>query len=287
MAEKNMLTAIIPIGNVKGKLFSLPETLEDCKKLNVEVVIVHDNFHDGTAENLSRVIKGFENVRIFTGKFQSPGLARNLGLQYVTSEWFCFWDVDDVPNVPTIVEALRVNSGTEKNVIVGQYSIKNAVTGDIKRQFNPTENGEKLRDISLSPGLWRFIFRTNKYEKTMFGKGTMGEDQLFLARMNLSEDEIFLVEQDFYQYAINVSGQLTSEKYRIEELHHLILTEDALRTDNQNSKFIDYLILRQSFTLIKYRKSKIFHVIRPVVKSIWRVKFGILRFGLDIARGAK
>ncbi len=282
-----MLTAIIPIGNVKGELFSLPETLENCKKLKVEVVIVHDNFHDGTAEKLSKVTKGFENVRIFTGKFQSPGLARNMGLQYVKSQWFCFWDIDDVPNGPTIVEALRGNSGIEKNVIVGHYSIKNAVTGEIKRKFNPTENSEKLRDISLNPGIWRFIFRTNIYKKTMFGNGTMGEDQLFLARLNLSEEEVFLVEQDFYQYATNISGQLTSERYRIEELQNLILTEDALRIEKQKSKFIDYLIIRQSFTLFKYRKSKMFYVIRPVVKSILSVKFGILRFGLDIARGAK
>jgi glycosyltransferase involved in cell wall biosynthesis len=282
-----MLTAIIPIGNVRGELFSLSNTLEDCKRLNVQVIIVHDNFHDRTAENLSRVTKGFENVRIFTGEFQSPGLARNIGLQNVKGEWFCFWDIDDIPNVPTIVEALRSNSSPERNLIIGQYSIKNVVTGEIKRRFSPTENGEKLRDIALNPGIWRFIFRTSKYKKFKFGNGTMGEDQLFLARLNLAEDDIFLVEQDFYQYAINIHGQLTSEKYRIEELHHLIITEDAIRIKNQKSKFIDYLILRQSLTLVKYKKFKMFHVIRPVFKSILRVKFGIFRFGLDMTKGAK
>jgi CDP-glycerol glycerophosphotransferase len=287
MNDGKMLTAIIPIGNVKGKLFSLPKTLEDCKKLNVEVVIVHDNFHDGTAENLSRVTKGLENVRIFTGEFRSPGLARNIGLQHMKSEWFCFWDVDDVPNVPTIVDALTANSGTKQNLIVGQYSIKNAITGEIESKLSPTENGEKLREIALNPGIWRFIFRTIKYGNSMFGNGSMGEDQLFLARLNLSEEEVFLVEQDFYQYAINISGQLTSEKHRIMELLDLIMTEDELRIKNQKSNFIDYLILRQSFTLVKYKKSKIFHVIRPMVKSILKVKFGILRFGLDVARGAK
>ncbi len=285
--DNTMLTAIIPIGNVEGELFSLSETLEVCKTLNVEVVIVHDNFHDGTAEKLSGVTKGLENVRIFTGEFQSPGLARNMGLQHIKTEWFCFWDVDDVPHVATIVEAVMANVGTEKNLIVGHYSIKNAITGEIKRIFSPTDSGDKLRQISLNPGIWRFIFRTIKYGKSMFGSGTMGEDQLFLAHLNLSEEEIFLVEQDLYQYAINIGGQLTSEKHRIVELQKLIAEEDALRGRDEKSNFIDYLILRQALTLVKYKKSTIFHIFRPVATSIIRVRFGILKFGLDIARGSK
>jgi hypothetical protein len=161
------------------------------------------------------------------------------------------------------------------------------MTGEIERKYTPTENGDKLRQISINPGIWRFIFRTSKYGNLQFGSGTMGEDQLFLARINLSEEEIFLVEQDFYQYAVNVTGQLTSEKHRVAELRKLISDEDALREKPQKSNFLDYLILRQSFTLVKYRKSNIFHVLRPVVKSIKRVRFGIVRFGLEIAKGAK
>lgn len=282
-----MLTAIIPIGNVNGNLYSLYETIEVCKTLNVELIIVHDNFHDGTEEKLSKVTRGLENVRIFTDEFRSPGLARNMGLQQVKTEWFCFWDVDDVPNVLAFVEAVRLNSLGKKDLIVGQYSIKNTITGEIKRKFCPTENGDKLRQISINPGIWRFIFRTAKYGNSKFGSGTMGEDQLFLARLNLSEEEIFLVEEDFYRYSVNVTGQLTSEKSRISELQKLITDEDAIREKLQNSKFIDYLILRQSFTLVNYRKSNIFHVFRPVFKSIIRVRFGIVRFGLDIAKGAK
>lgn len=282
-----ILTAIIPIGNVNGNLYSLYETIEACKTLNVELIIVHDNFHDGTEEKLSKVTRGLENVRIFTVEFQSPGLARNMGLQQVKTEWFCFWDVDDVPNVPAFVEAVRLNSVGKKDLIVGQYSIKNTITGEIKRKFIPTENGDKLRQISINPGIWRFIFRTAKYGNSKFGSGTMGEDQLFLARLNLSEEEIFLVEQDFYRYSVNVTGQLTSEKFRVAELQKLITVEDAIREKPQNSNFIDYLILRQSFTLVNYRKSNIFHVFRPVLKSIVRVRFGIVRFGRDIAKGAK
>jgi hypothetical protein len=210
-----------------------------------------------------------------------------MGLQQVKTEWFCFWDVDDVPNVPAFVAAVRLNSVGKKDLIVGQYSIKNTITGEIKRKFIPTENGDKLRQISINPGIWRFIFRTAIYGKSKFGSGTMGEDQLFLARLNLSEEEIFLVEQDFYQYSINVTGQLTSEKFRVAELQKLITDEDAIREKPQNSNFIDYLILRQSFTLVNYRKSYILHVLRPVLKSIIRVRFGIVRFGLDIAKGAK
>lgn len=282
-----MLTAIIPIGNVKGNLFSLSETIEACKTLNVDLMIVHDNFHDGTEEILSRVTSSLDNVRILTAELRSPGLARNMGLQHVKSEWFCFWDVDDIPNVPTFVEAISLNSGSKKDLIVGQYSIKNTLTGEIKRKFNPTGNADKLRQISINPGIWRFIFRTAKYGNSKFGSGTMGEDQLFLAQLNLSEEDIFLVEQDFYQYAVNVTGQLTSEKYRVAELQKLITDEDALREKPQKSNFIDYLILRQSFTLVKYRKSNIFHILGPVIKSIKRVRFGIVRFGLDIAEGAK
>jgi glycosyltransferase involved in cell wall biosynthesis len=273
-----LLTAIIPIGNVNGQLFKLADILSEADSRDVSVIIVHDDFQDGTAEKLETLTKKFDNAKLLRAKLRSPGKARNLGLKNVTTSWFCFWDVDDFPHIKEYTEAIKALKTKSIKVIVGQYSVKDQSTGNISRRLSPKNGNDVLTEIAINPGVWRFIFQSSAFNKYEFGAGSMGEDQLFLARINLTRENILVVEKNFYQYSTNVPGQLTRDKARILELVEVIEEEHALQKNTPASKFIDILILKQSLTLLRYSPSKILRIIKPLITSIFRVNFGVLKF---------
>jgi glycosyltransferase involved in cell wall biosynthesis len=283
---KNCLTAIIPVGNVKGHLFSLEQTLMECNEYNVEVVIVHDNFNDGTSESLRALRYKFANLAILEGNFRSPGAARNLGMEHISTQWFCFWDVDDLPRVVAYSDAASNDVAKHFSVIIGHFSIMNFETGRTRSWNLPSQGDRKFAEIAINPGIWRFVFQTQKYRNVRFGLGSMGEDQLFLARLDLSQDDIMVIQEDFYRYSENLNGQLTQTSSRILELESVIREESMLRKAFENSSFIDHLIVKQSITLIAYRKSELFKVIRPLLISLLNLKFAFFRFVYDIFRSS-
>lgn len=270
------LTAIIPVGNVGGELFSLPAVINDCKGLGVEIIIVHDDFNDGTSDSLNLLSQNFHGLKVVSGIYRSPGVARNVGLQELSTDWFCFWDADDYPKVHEYVRAIEEHEDNSEPVIIGNFSTKDAKTGEI-RNFNlPAKGTKRILEIAMNPGIWRFIFRSDLYKNVKFGNGTMGEDQLFLARLDLSEDDLHLVERDFYQYSVNLKGQLTGEKHRTLELMSVIQEEQMLRKNSRGSNLIDYLILKQGITLMKYKKTSIFCLMVPLLHSLKNIKFSFL-----------
>lgn len=269
---KRVLTAIIPIGNVRGNLYWLSETLKDSKKYGVQIIIVHDDFHDGTKEALQSLSSVSDEFQLIAGEYRAPGLARNQGLKNIDSDWFCFWDTDDKPNVKEYVEAISGITDNTKSVIVGNYSTKDEITGDIESENLIPNCRHKVEEIALSPGIWRFIFKTDRYRNKYFGPATMGEDQLFLAELNFTEKEIFFSQGEFYQYSINRDGQLTGDKKRSLELIEIVNIEHQLRQTPQNSKLIDYLVLKQTLTLMKFRKQMVPRIIWPAIVSMANLK---------------
>lgn len=278
------LTAVIPIGNVKGELFRLKDILRESQELDVKVILVHDNFQDGTSEKLEFLEKQFENVHLIHGQYRSPGKARNAGLKAINSDWFCFWDVDDLPHIPEYVDAIKEVDSDSIYTIIGQFSVKDMKTGKLTPRHTPKINDNVLIQIAANPGIWRFIFATQKYSEFEFGQGSMGEDQIFLAQLNLSEKNIRVVERNFYQYSTNLTGQLTQNKDRVLELIEVIQQESNLRTVMLNTKFIDYLIIRQSITLVSHKPLTFFKIYKPLVFSLININFETIKFVSLVAK---
>jgi glycosyltransferase involved in cell wall biosynthesis len=282
-----LLSAIIPIGNVNGNLFSLGETIQASKHIGVEIIIIHDDFCDGTSEALEKLSKEYGDFRLLTGQFRAPGLARNLGLRNVNSEWFCFWDVDDNPNVKEYVHAIEELSDESKSVIIGNFVTKNELTGKTRNWNLPTNCQNLMAEIAMNPGIWRFVFRASSYMDFEFGSASMGEDQLFLAQLNLKERDIHVSNRKFYQYSTNIAGQLTGQKYRVRELLVIIESENILRRFPQNSNLIDYLILKQSFTILKHQKVQLFRTIWLILISMTNLRLQGIKFVYKVAKSKK
>lgn len=246
------LTAIIPIGNVNDDLRILKSWINESKKFPLKLILVHDNYDKRTELQLSNIRKSFAKSKlvVITGKFGSPGLARNAGLKIVKSEWVAFWDCDDKPMLETIFNAITNSSNTDE-VIVGGFQVRNASNNflDFKHSNKPT-----IKSISLNPGIWRMIFKSELIKNLKFTNLKLAEDQLFIAELNLPVRKLNFYSKSFYEYIYGGNNQLTSKRNNLPDLRLAtrLLSLNTMSQQNHQVIFFNLtLILRQQFTLLK------------------------------------
>lgn len=252
--ENQLLTVIVPISRMFGKMQNLMSWLISVDDHECEVIIVHDKQDEGTSEELKQLLQKLDSqkVEFLEGSFGSPGLARNFGKSHATGTHVMFCDSDDVLQLSSVLEVIEKNPNN--SVIIGSYTAVNSLSSQ-KFIIHPVP--ENLFQLAKSPGMWRFIFRSEVVKNIDFAEFCMGEDQLFLAQVGMFSQDIVRVSETLYHYYTNNSSQLTSQKDRIPDLISVIhcLKEEEGRFDGKNRAFVKLLVLKNSLTILKNLRS--------------------------------
>ena len=208
----NLLTVIVPISRMAGRLDFMTSWLSKCTLRPISVVLVHDEQDSETSRELESLIPKLKNphIRLITGKFNGPGIARNIGLQFVTTDWVAFWDSDDFPEVETILNELW-KVPPDVDALIGGF---NAFTKDeFETRITDTSSNHKVVSyfsIFLNPGIWRWVFRAEKISSITFPPYKLAEDQSFLLEFMYSHPKLMRTPTTFYNYIVGQSSSLTS-----------------------------------------------------------------------------
>ena len=251
-----LITVIVPISKMSGKLRQLEEWLCAIDMNAYQVILVHDVQDSETGPELEDLLKRIINTKpkLVSGQFGSPGMARNEGFQYVKGKWVAFWDSDDEPNHVEFKKMVEVADSKNCKIAIGGFSKTDNRTGFKESMSFPRFdcNGS---NIASEPGIWRWAFLANEIMTRRFTDLRMGEDQVFLSQMDFSEREVYLHKHSVYSYSLNRSGQLTSDRTALSDLIAAMRIE---LEDNRKSKlpmntFLISILLKQSITAIKSR----------------------------------
>lgn len=132
-------------------------------------------------------------VRVYSGDFGSPGLARNFALDKSTSTWVCFWDDDDQPNVNEVMQSLTEISPTDETLIVGQYCTRSS-------SRSKCSNSSYIEEAFFETGLWRTLHVRKVLGTLRFSSAQWGEDALFLFHSLGKHPAVSLDSRIFYTY---------------------------------------------------------------------------------------
>jgi hypothetical protein len=248
------LHIVTPIHGKLTDLSKLETTRSASKGLPVKFIYVIDTDSGKDFERIhnSLSLTDLKRVKVIQADVESPGLARNVGLETVTSGWVCFWDADDLPAVSKFYEMVRIANQEMFSICAGGYETL-TVDGITGREYLlPQTSQSSLIEIGINPGLWRFAFKRETIGELKFSSYRMAEDQLFLAEVNF--DEIYIFEDIVYKYRIDQPGQLTRNKEALKDIVFVYkeMYEKLIQRKIPHDSFRILMLTRQLLTGIKY-----------------------------------
>jgi len=250
-SKKNLLSVVVPIGNMARNLQFIESWLQNIDKYPLEVILVHDQTFLNVGPELQELLQSVNSTKVslIQGIFGDPGSARNAGLGNTSGSWIGFWDSDDTPNIENIFAAIKIAQENDE-ILVGNFSVLDIKTMKYRK---PIKNVNGINSVAMNPGIWRMIFRRQTISDTKFPSLRMGEDQVFLARLNFGTRKLRFVESIFYQYNLGGSSQLTKSRIAIKDLPlaSAIILEHAKKAQRKQSIFDMQLFFRQQITVLK------------------------------------
>jgi glycosyltransferase involved in cell wall biosynthesis len=250
-SEKILLSAIVPIGNMAGQLEFLESWIQYVREYSLEIILVHDQTFLNVGPELQELSQSANSSKVILlqGIYGDPGSARNAGLEIATGDWVGFWDSDDTPDIENIFAAIKVSQENDE-ILVGNFTVFDIKTMEYR---TPIKNGSGINSVAMNPGIWRMAFRRNTINDTKFPSLRMGEDQVFLSRLNFGIRKLRFVESIFYQYNLGGSSQLTKSRIALRDLPlaSTIILEHAKKAQRKQSIFDMQLFFRQQITIMK------------------------------------
>jgi glycosyltransferase involved in cell wall biosynthesis len=284
------LTAVIPIhgSEFKSRKDNLKEMIKSSNQ--IKLVIVADGFNRGDAALLDEIVAQakFCETNLIHGTFGNPGSARNAGLEFVDSEWVCFWDSDDIPHPEGFKTMIEKAEASKSSVAKGSYSVIDKLEGEVIPSARPHITSENPARHLLDPGIWRYAFAKKVYLKTRFPPLRMGEDQDYLVKVLLSEREVFQSDEVVYSYRLGNETQITNSESAFADVGaSLKFLEEHLKL-NRNDQISSTIILTSymkqlvtGVTRVGIRKSNL--ELMPILLVLLRaIRLGILLKALKI-----
>jgi glycosyltransferase involved in cell wall biosynthesis len=251
-SRKLLLTAIIPIGRMNGNLTILKSWISKISNFPLRVILIHDFQDESTAFELKELAAehlGLDIIQI-SGSFGSPGAARNSALSLVDSEWVAFWDCDDSPLLNEIFNAIY-NSDSSVEILVGGFITRN-IDGSLTSKRHSTNPSAK--SVSINPGVWRMVFKSELVANLKFDELMLAEDQLYLSKMNFVTRKVKYISNPFYEYYMGGVNQLTKNPLFLKDL--IVASDEIIKElsnvlTNEQMVFNLTLVLRQQTTVLK------------------------------------
>jgi|688.fasta_scaffold460019_2 hypothetical protein len=200
MINTHKITAIIPVHNwdkVSDNIKYLVN-LKDIHKF--KIIFILDSCPLYAENDLKELLLSTKNINftVLNRDYNSAAESRNEGLSIVDTEWLCFWDSDDLPNLNEFYNLYTSVSSENVDLVVGQIRTSYLKNG-LEIKSTTTKTSSHLT-LALDLGFTRILYRSLFIKKLFFSKYKIGEDILFLAEIICKKPSIIFSQALVYNY---------------------------------------------------------------------------------------
>lgn len=268
------LTCIIPMYNASETILKLLESIEMCKGLIFQEILIID---DGSTDDSVEIIEKYKvssklKIKLIKQSNQKQSAARNNGLRNVETEYVCFLDADDVIYQGFFELVKKATTVPDSTFFVGAIERIYGDSNSEKKLLIPNLGYKWYEDLSkqllicgneADVGLWNKIFSMDIITKNdlFFENSNFFEDSLFILKYVKHVENVKVINTPVY--GLNKTNESTTRKFdkQIVELANMYLRKIVQITNksfnNNEKQAADFRIKLHVFHhFIKYGNKK-------------------------------
>lgn len=291
------ISVIVPVYNAENYLVQMIESVLEQQFKDWEMILVECDSEDDSLAVCKTYEEVYPNIHVLKEEKNSPGYARNVGMEHATGKYLLFVDADDYLSYPKLfADFVKVAEKLNADITVCNYErlwkdkLLPATEVSQFAEFPPNSEEFRFRgffSIGTLSYVWGKLYRRTFIEEynLRFSDYEYAEDKLFNLQCYLCGARYVFVQERGYVYRKN--EQSISHQYKQNmgecwlgisyELKEWIAErKDKLIIKNKEKQehLIAYIIFFASFfnAKMEYTEHK---------KSIWAVRKVLKRYGKD------
>lgn len=263
--KEDLITFVVPMRPVLDRYDRAHEWIIASINLPIRVVVCLFKSEMNT-ESL-RILREIEDyhpnfLKIHEHTEVTTGGARNIGLNLVETDWVAFVDSDDIAYPEIYLKWITDKQASA--VHIGRFEISEHGFTESGDMPSGDSQLKMAHYIASNPGIWRFLFKTEFAKRTSFPNLNMGEDLLFLARMNLPLKEIESHREICYTY-VRHGMQLTMFADRYNLLHQAFEVMNEEKT--KYITVLSFVLFLKVFISLVLKSNLSFNVKITIIKQ--------------------
>ena len=254
---ESKVSIVIPVYNVKQYVQECVDSLLMQTYKNIEIILVDDGSYDGSASICDSYGEKYNNIMVYHLKNSGVSNARNYGIKKSTGKFITFVDSDDFIEKDTIKK--MVDAMLEFNVQMVACGYKRIYKNYMEESSYTTvgkhTNTEACKEIFKEKSIKGFSCAKMYNREIIINCGisfdteiTMCEDLLFVYQYINNISNIYIIDNNLYNYRMRKSSASNSKK---EDETVLIAVEKMIKV---NSEFYNYAGYYYYYLYCKFHK---------------------------------
>lgn len=201
--ENPLVSVIIPVYNVEKYLEECIDSVINQTYKNIEVILVDDGSTDSSGDICDEYVKKDSRITVIHKENEGTAVARNLGMENASGEWFYFPDSDDYLELNMLSELVCTALKKQADIVFFDARSFTDDGTDVRQSYMakndyPDSNGKEMFACLQDNGdfhcpLWSMFYRGDFlrrsgikmvpniiYEDSVFGFEIMIESQLIV-----------------------------------------------------------------------------------------------------------
>ena len=181
-----VVSVIVPVYNVEQYLPQCVESILAQTYQRLEIILVDDGSTDGSGRMCDALAKRDGRVRVIHKPNGGLSDARNAGTEACNGEFVFYLDSDDYLEQDAIMALVRIQSESQANIVIGNYSYTYADHEDIAQpdtgtiqEYTRKEAISLLMQGKLQTFAWGKLIRADIAKRHPFPVGKLFEDHFW------------------------------------------------------------------------------------------------------------
>lgn len=227
MNNKYLLTVIIPVYNTEKYIKRCIDSILNQSFKYIKIIIINDNSTDRSSSIIHK-FSSYEQVKIIENSYNiGQGESRNIGLNLVDTDYFCFLDSDDWVDTQayeTAVKALEEKPICDIAIFGIKTEYENSSCSTLRYDYNNNIidgdfainllSRETSQDTPISALIGNKVFRNSSFDKTIKFSNLTYEDTIFSYKALSKCKKVILLPKTYLHYYQRESSIMHSFSYK-------------------------------------------------------------------------